>query len=126
MMVKQALQERRNAPRAKRILSIQFRRVEPKTSDDTWYLSTTQDMSIGGLSFYTDQEYRAKDILEINVAMSGVLDIFNGFARVVRSERKKTGVYFLIAVELIEGESYRRNAKSYLKKGKSKNRLKTC
>ena len=113
-MVKQIYQERRGTLRAKRVLSIQFRRSHPRNAENFWNLSTTQDMSISGLTFYTDQEYHRGDMLEVNVAMSGVLDIFKGLAKVVRVERKKTGVYYFVAVQFIQKHSAQnRNAKSF-------------
>ena len=114
-MVKQASAERRQWLRARRILSIQFRlaKKQRQHADSGWHLSTTQDMSLGGLTFYTDVEYRSGDILEIHVVMSGVLDIFNGYAKIVRLERKKTGAYYFVAVQFITNKPKRRSAKSY-------------
>ena len=124
-MVKQSVAERRRWIRAKRILSIQFRLIKPNLNN-AWQLSTTQDMSVGGLSFYTDQEYHPNNILELKVVMSGVLDIFSGYAKVVRAERKRTGVYYLVAVKFVETKDKGRSAKSYIpgqKKSKKKKRL---
>lgn len=113
-MVKQMTQERRFWVRAKRVLSIQYRLVKSrrKNLDTSWHLSMTEDMSYGGLSFYTDQEYKKGEVLELHVVMSGILDIFNGFGKVVRAQRKATGSYFLTAVEFVE-RTRRRGAKSY-------------
>ena len=57
-MVKQMTDERRFWVRAKRVLSIQYRLIKSrrKEIDRAWHLSTTQDMSYGGLSFYTDRK----------------------------------------------------------------------
>ena len=117
-MVKQLVQERRNWVRAKRVLSIEFRRVSKNKSyiDDAWHLSTTQDMSIGGVSFYTDCEYRKNDILEIRIVMSGILDIFKGFGKVVRVEKRKTGAYYLIAIALIHKDTKKVRIKAKRKK----------
>lgn len=103
-MVKQSQKERRNSVRAKRILSIQYRlcKARRKNADEPWCLSMTEDMSVGGLSFYTDKEFAVDDTLEMHVVMSGVLDIFNGLGKVVRVERKKTGVYFLIGIKFLD------------------------
>lgn len=113
-MVRQMTQERRFWVRAKRVLSIQYRLVKTrrKNVDIAWHLSTTQDMSYGGLSFYTEQEYKKGEVLELHVVMSGILDIFNGFGKVVRAQRKATGRYFLTAVQFVE-RTRRREAKSY-------------
>jgi len=113
-MTKQTTEERRFWVRAKRVLSIQYRLVKSrrKSADKAWHLSTTQDMSYGGLSFYTDQEFKKEEVLELHVVMSGILDIFNGLGKVVRVERKATGSYFLTAVKFVE---QKRQAKSYKK-----------
>jgi hypothetical protein len=118
-MKKQMAEERRFWVRAKRVLSIQYRLVKSrrKSADGSWHLSTTQDMSFGGLSFYTDQEYRKEDVLELHVVMSGILDIFNGLGKVVRVEKKATGSYFLVAVKFVE---QKRQAKSYRKASPSR------
>ncbi|OGW95707.1 MAG: hypothetical protein A2Z81_03330 [Omnitrophica WOR_2 bacterium GWA2_45_18] len=103
-VVKQAAGERRQWVRARRVLSIEYSLKESKRKDlqrDS-FLSTTQDMSIGGLSFYTDQEYQKGDVLEIRVVMSGVLDIFKGRVKVIRVERKATASYALVGVSLMD------------------------
>ena len=104
IMVKQTQSERRNSVRAKRILSIQYRlfKARKKNAEEPWCLSMTEDMSVGGLSFYTDKEFAVDDTLEMHVVMSGVLDIFNGLGKVVRVERKKTGVYFLVGIKFVD------------------------
>jgi hypothetical protein len=103
-MVKQSVEERRQAIRAKRILSIQYRLAKSKNkeSDKTWHLSTTYDMSVLGLSFLSEVPYYAGDSLELHVVMSGVLDIFKGSGRVVRVERKENAAFYLIAVKFVE------------------------
>ena len=120
-MTKQTTQERRYWVRAKRVLSIQYRLVKSrrKNAEKAWYLSTTQDMSFGGLSFYTEQEFRKEEVLELHVVMSGILDIFNGLGKVVRVERKATGSHFLTAVKFVEQT---RQAKSYKKSPASSHR----
>ncbi len=114
-MVKIDWAERRSFVRAKRVLSIEYqliksarRKVEPE-----WHLSTTQDMSLGGLAFFTDVEFRPGDVLEVRVVMSGVLDIFKGPCEVVRVSRKKTGSYFLTAVRFMNTKAKSRSAKTY-------------
>ena len=115
-MVKQVTAERRTWVRAKRVLSIQFRFLKGVSheSKHIWHLSTTQDMSVGGLSFYTDREYHAGDVLDVKVVMSGLLDIFNGFAQVVRVEKKRTGAFFLVAIKFISNKIKPRKAKAYI------------
>lgn len=102
-MVKQAVEERRSAIRAQRILSIQYRLVKSKSriSDKHWHLSTTHDMSASGLSFLSDIDYRVDDVLEMQVVMSGVLDVFKGYGQVVRVDKKDTGSFCFIAVKFI-------------------------
>jgi len=115
-MVKQSIQERRQAVRAKRVLSIQLRLVKSsrrKNVDRSWCLSTTQDMGIGGVAFYSETEYSPNDILELHITMSGFLDIYKGFGKVSRVERKKTGAYFLTAVKYIRAFPVKRSAKAF-------------
>ena len=104
-MVKQSsVEERRQAIRAKRILSIQYRLAKSKIkdSDKSWHLSTTYDMSVLGLSFLSEVAYYVDDTLELHVVMSGVLDIFKGIGKVTRVERKESAAFYLIAVKFIE------------------------
>ena len=105
-MVKAHTSERRQWIRAKRVLSIEFRLIKTKRKDRdySWHLSTTRDMSVGGVGFYSDIEYKVGDILEIHMVMSGILDIFRGIGKVVRVERKKTSAHYLIAVKLLDKE----------------------
>ena len=115
-MVKQSsVEERRQAVRAKRILSIQYRLAKSKSkdSDKSWHLSTTYDMSVLGLSFLSEVPYSVDDILELHVVMSGVLDIFKGSGKVVRVDRKESAAFYLIAVKFIENTGIiRRKQKS--------------
>lgn len=107
--------ERRSAIRAKRVLSIQFRLLQTSRKGATteWHLSTTYDMSLGGIAFYTDQEFRTGDILEVEVVMSGILDIYKGLGRVVRVERKRGAAHYLTAIKLVSKKESRQ-AKSYI------------
>jgi len=109
-MVKQSsVEERRQSIRAKRILSIQFRlgksKVKDNDTDKSWHLSTTYDMSVLGLSFLSEVPYYVDDTLELHVVMSGVLDIFKGYGKVVRVERKESAAFYLIAVKFIENKA---------------------
>lgn len=118
--MKKVDRERRQYTRAKRILSIQFRAAKTarKGVKPKWHLSLTHDMSLGGLSFLTDEEYQAGDILELHVVMSGILDIFDGHAKVVRVTKKKTGSYFLVAVRFVDKKNTNKD-KVILSKRKS-------
>ena len=113
-MVKQLTAERRRALRARRILSIQYRLVKSryKEGDTDWHLSTTHDMSILGLAFLSDVPYAVNDVLEIQVVMSGILDIYKGYGKVVRVERKTTGAFYLIAVKFVDNRMVKRTRKS--------------
>ena len=113
-MVKAFMEERRHWVRAKRVLSIEFRLIKRKGKDISgpWFLSTTEDMSIKGIAFFTNQEYRPGDILEIRVTMSGILDILKGHARVTRVEHKKMGAFFLIAVKVLDKDSKEKQEKA--------------
>ncbi len=111
-----AQDERRDSIRAKRIITVRHRLVKHnsrKATSSMWQMSTTQDMSLSGLLFISAIPYHAGDIIELQVVMSGVLDIFNGFGKVVRLSRNKGG-YFLTAVKYVDLKPKRRSAKSLL------------
>lgn len=110
-------EERRQAIRARRILSIQFRLVKSrrKNADTNWHLSTTHDMSILGISFLSDVPYQIDDVLELQVVMSGILDIFKGHGKVVRVEKKATGAAFMMAVKFIDKKESSSKAKKSAK-----------
>lgn len=103
-MVKSILKERRTAQRTKRVLSIEYRLSKSNRphADHAWHLSTTEDVSATGLSFYSDYEYRPDDTLDIRVVMSGILDIFKGKGKVVHVEQKYMGACFFVAVEFLK------------------------
>ncbi len=113
-MVKQSVAERRNGIRAKRVMSIQYRLIKTKTKnrEQNWYLSTTQDMSISGLSFLSEKSFSTDDVLELKVVMSGVLDIFNGTAKVVRCERNPGAAYCFVGVKFIASNAAARSSSS--------------
>ena len=96
--------ERRVWARAKRVLSVQVRLVKSKRKnfDSSWHLTTTYDMSLGGIAFYSDREYSTGEILEVHVIMSGVLEIFKGLVEVVRVQRKELASHYLVAVKLLD------------------------
>ena len=120
-MINSKFEERRQAVRAKRILSVRYRlhRSQSKAKDSAWYFSTTEDMSSLGLTFTTNRTYRAGDILELNVILAGVLDIFRGYGRVVRCEKKAKGDYFKIAVEYSQLKARRSNPSIAVKRKKA-------
>lgn len=105
--------ERRDSIRAKRIITVRHRLVKHNSRkvNSMWQMSTTQDMSLSGLLFVSAIPYHLEDIVELQVVMSGVLDIFNGYGKVVRMSRNKGG-YFLIAVKYVDLKPKRRSAKT--------------
>ena len=96
--------ERRSADRAKRVMSVAFRPVEGKKKGK-WELSTTEDISSAGVAFLTDKEFRPGDILEVEIRMSGMLEMFAGLTEVVRVVKKDSGSHFLIAVKRLVKKS---------------------
>lgn len=107
--------ERRDSIRARRIITVRHRLVKHNSRkvNSIWQMSTTQDMSLSGLLFVSATAYHMGDTVEIQVVMSGVLDIFNGYGKVVRVSRNKGG-YFLVAVKYVDLKPKRRSAKSML------------
>ncbi|MBP9854692.1 MAG: PilZ domain-containing protein [Candidatus Omnitrophica bacterium] len=107
--------ERRQYIRAKRVLSVEFKLIKSsrKNVDHSTHISTTEDMSLGGISFYSPFKYMTDDVLNIRVVMSGVLEIFTGPAKVVRSIEKKSGTVFLVAVKFLKTATKKRSAKSF-------------
>ena len=84
-----ALSERRRHVRARRVLTIRHRLYKHKgvVVNGAWRFSTTADMSLIGILFNSDISYAQGDVLEAHITMSG-LDVFHGFARVVRTQTK--------------------------------------
>lgn len=105
-------EERRRGVRAKRIITVRHRlhKRGRKTFKPVWHISTTEDMSISGLLFLSANEYEIDDILELQVVMSGALDIFNGFGRVARVVPEGR-TYFHIGIEYTDLKSRGRSAK---------------
>lgn len=95
--------ERRRHVRVERALAIQFRikkSTNPKADKDTWHLSMTTDMSANGVAFESAVPFGINDILELQVVMSGVLDVVRGEGKVVRVEEIQPNELYLVAVEL--------------------------
>ncbi len=103
-MVKQVLEERRQFVRAKRILSVRHRLHlrKGRQMHEFWYLSTTEDMSVNGLLFTSAMPYQKSDVIELEIVMSGVLDIFRGFGKVVRVLKKESGAFYNVAVQYVD------------------------
>jgi len=87
--------ERRDSIRAKRFISVRHRLVKhlKRKVESPWQFSTSENMSLSGLLFVSAAPYHPKDTIELQVTMSGVLDIFNGFGQVVRVSHKKGDNY---------------------------------
>jgi hypothetical protein len=110
-----SFQERRDSVRANRIITVHHRLVKHNNRkvNAEWQLSTTENMSLSGLLFTSASDYHPDDIIELQVIMSGFLDIFNGYGKVVRTSRNKGG-YYQVAVKYVDLRSKNRPAKSIL------------
>lgn len=110
---KKSFEDRRDSVRAKRIITVRHRLIKHKNRkvNSMWQLSTTENMSLSGLLFVSALVYHPGDIIELQVVMSGVLDIFNGYGKVVRVSLNKGG-YYQVAVKYVNLKPKRRSAKS--------------
>jgi hypothetical protein len=109
-MINSNFEDRRDSVRVKRIVTVRhklFKRAGKK-HEDIWQLATTEDMSYSGLLFSSALPYKADDIVELQVVMSGVLYLFNGYGKVVRVAKEKGGT-FHVAVKYVDLKA-RRNA----------------
>lgn len=108
-------EERRDSIRAKRIITVRHRLVQHKEkkidADALWQLSMTENMSLSGALFASAVAYHVGDIVELQVVMSGVLEIFNGYAKVMRVLKQKGGHYH-IGVKYVDLKIKKRAAKS--------------
>lgn len=89
--------EKRDSIRAKRIVTVHHRLAKHKGKkvSSPWQVSMTENMSYSGLLFVSAIEYEQGDLIEVEVVMSGVLDIFKGFGEVVRSVKNKNKFYHI-------------------------------
>jgi len=110
-----SFEERRDSIRAKRIITVRHRLIKHnnRKTDTMWQLATTENMSLSGLLFVSALAYEQGDIVELQVVMSGVLEIFNGFGKVVRATRNKGG-YYKVGVKYVDLKARRRSAKTVL------------
>lgn len=110
-----SLEERRDSVRVKRIITVRHRLVEHngKHADSMWQLSMTENMSLSGLLFVSAIAYHVGDVIELQVVMSGVLDIFNGYAKVMRVARNKGG-YWQVGVKYVNVKPKKRPAKTLI------------
>ena len=114
-MVKISHEERRDSIRANRIITVRHRCVKhgSKKVNGTWQISTTENMSLSGLLFVSALNYAVGDIVEMQVVMSGVLDIFNGYGKVMRTSRNKGG-YWHVGVKYVDLKPKPRPAKTLM------------
>jgi hypothetical protein len=108
-------EERRDSVRAKRIITVRHRLIKHSNRkvNSLWQLATTENMSLSGLLFISALAYHPGDIVELEVVLSGILDIFNGYGKVIRASRNKGG-YYQIAVKYVDLKARRRAAKSII------------
>jgi len=116
MLFKQnSFEERRDSIRAKRIITVRHRLIKHHNAkvDSIWQLAMTENMSLSGLLFVSALAYHPGDIIELQVVMSGVLDIFNGYGKVIRASRNKGG-YYQVGVKYVDLKPRHRPAKTNL------------
>ena len=112
---KESFEERRDSVRAKRIITVRHRlfKHNNRKVNTMWQLATTENMSLSGLLFVSALAYQSGDIIELEVVMSGVLDIFNGYGKVIRAIRNKSG-YYQVGIKYVDLKSKHRAAKTVL------------
>jgi hypothetical protein len=117
-MHKPNFNERRDGVRVKRIVTVRHRlnKRDNKKREDVWQLATTEDMSYSGLLFTSVLPYKVNDTVELQVVMSGVLFLFNGFGRVIRVTENKDKDSYQIAVKYVDlkSKNRHRDAKSLI------------
>jgi hypothetical protein len=109
---KSAARERRHGGRVDRVVAIRHRLA--KTGNQAWSLSTTKNMSYSGLLFLSAKPYRKHDILEIQVVMSGVVEVYNGKAE-VRRVVEIGSRSFDVGVKYLSPKAPSRHARSHLR-----------
>ena len=107
-MIDANFHDRRDSVRVKRIVTVRHRlfKRDGKKREDIWQLATTEDMSYSGLLFSSVLPYKTEDIIELQVVMSGVLYLFNGYGRVVRVGKEKSGSYH-VGIKYVDLKSRR-------------------
>ena len=96
-------EDRRDSIRAVRIVTVKHRRVQHNGHqvDGTWQVSMTENMSVSGLLFVSAFIYEKDDLIELEVVMSGMVDLFKGYGRVIRSTHHK-GDHYHVAVKYVD------------------------
>lgn len=116
-----SIKERRKGVRIKRALCIRHRLYQSggvQLAKRPWQLSLTVDMSVSGVLFESPTVYEVDDVIELQVTMSGVLDIVKGFGKVVRVHHNHEAEPYMIAVQYLELEPREKEVDS-VKKEKS-------
>ena len=108
--------DRREGVRANRVVAVKHRLVKRsgKKQPGVWSLSSTKNMSVSGLLFMSPVPYKLGDMIELEVVISGVIEIYNGLAKVIRIH-ESSGRSFDVAAKYVEVAFKRRPAKSHLK-----------
>lgn len=99
----QNFENRRDSIRAARIVTVRHRLVRHKGRkvSSPWQISMTENMSVSGLLFVSAINYEQDDTVEVEVVMSGMLDLFKGYGQVVRSILKEGG-YYHVALKYVD------------------------
>lgn len=115
------IHERRSGERAARVVAVRHRLIkrQAKRIDDVWSLSNTKNMSFSGVLFMSPVEYKQGDLLDLEIVMSGIIDIYRGKAQVIRVVA--SGSSFDVAVKYVdvnlkEKKPAVRDAKAHIKK----------
>ena len=116
-------EEKRDSIRAKRIVTVRHRLAKhkgKKVAVGDWQVAMTENMSYSGLLFASATEYQPGDWVEVEVVMSGFLDIFKGYGEVVRQKKHKNGFYY-IAIKYVDLKSKEtKKAETKVKKASKK------
>ncbi|MBF0489330.1 MAG: hypothetical protein HQL15_01755 [Candidatus Omnitrophica bacterium] len=99
-------EERRDSIRAQRIVTVRHRLVKHngRKVSSPWQVSLTENMSLSGLLFVSAIPYEKEDWIEVDVVMSGILDIFKGYGQVIRSTLHNAGYYY-VAIKYVDLKS---------------------
>jgi hypothetical protein len=80
------IKERRKGERVDRVIAIQHRLVKrgATKAKAVWSLSSTRNMSHSGLLFLSSEPYKVGDMIELEIVLADMIDIYKGPAKVVR------------------------------------------
>lgn len=110
--------ENRKSIRAERSFDIRHRLSKQafKRTIEPWLMSKTKDISSSGASFVSPVSYQRDDVLEIEITTAGVIEVYKGFAKVVRVQ-EQWGSFHIAVMFITQDETKkkkRRNAKTHL------------